>query len=305
VRHPTVSVIIPFYNREMSVVAATESVLRQSFSDIEVILINDASTDGSAVAVKMIGDSRIRLLTHEQNQGASAARNTGIAAATGEWIAFQDSDDFWLPEKLQRQMEALTSSGTEFVAGYCGMLIKHMGVAKSNRIEYLPGHDVVVRDGDILESLMKQSFVSTQTLIVRRSTVSQTNGFDADLPALEDWEFMLRVAQLGPVAFVDEPLVHQQFSANSITRSAQKRLDARRKILHKHRSLLERRPDLLAEHHYTIAGALRRGRHFDDFPEMRQHLTAAITLMPGDLRYRAMGAWIRILELIVGRRSRP
>src|SRR6185437_6540351 len=101
----TISVIIPLYNRREEIGRAIASALRQSRAPHEVVVVDDASRDGSADAVAALGDTRIRLLRHEQNRGAAAARNTGIEAATGEWIALLDSDDEWEPEKLARQLD--------------------------------------------------------------------------------------------------------------------------------------------------------------------------------------------------------
>ena len=98
-------------------------MLRQSFSDFELLVVDDGSTDGTRDVVRGIADPRLRLIETPRNMGASAARNLGIAEARAPWVAFQDSDDEWLPLKLEKQMARLLAPGAGFVAGYCGMMI--------------------------------------------------------------------------------------------------------------------------------------------------------------------------------------
>src|SRR4030042_5052103 len=104
---PTVSIIIPTYNRAHLVMRAINSVLDQSFQDFEIIIVDDASRDNTEKMVSGIRDKRIFYIRHEKNRGGSAARNTGIKQARGEYIAFLDSDDEWLPEKLEKQLKVL------------------------------------------------------------------------------------------------------------------------------------------------------------------------------------------------------
>ena len=291
---PAVSVVIPFHNRAASLAEAVESVLRQSFGDFELILVDDASTDDGMTIARSLQDSRIRLLAQQTNTGASAARNAGLALARADWVAFQDSDDLWLADKLARQMARLTAPGARHVAAYCGMLIEDLS-DPARPARYLPDPAISPREGDILDSLLATSFISTQTLIVRRDLALQLGGFDPGMPALEDWEFMIRLAQRGSVALVDAPLVRQRFSENSLTRSAERRLRARQRILQKHQALLATRPRILASHHHAVAGALRRSTVPGSLTLAQSHLAQAIALAPGVLRYRLAAAlvWVQ------------
>ena len=106
---PTVSVVIPTYNREHLVMRAIRSVVSQTFKDWELLVVDDGSKDNTEDAVQSFGDPRIRFIKHEINKGECATRNTGIVAATGGYLAFLDSDDEWLPEKLEKQVELLDS----------------------------------------------------------------------------------------------------------------------------------------------------------------------------------------------------
>jgi GT2 family glycosyltransferase len=292
---PTISVVLPAFNRVASIRAAVDSVLRQSFGDFELLVVDDGSTDGTMAALAALTDPRVRLLANPRNLGAGAARNTGIRAARGVWVAFQDSDDEWLPTKLDRQMAALR--GGDCVAGYCGMAVVGAGAARApeageggrTRLHYIPEPEITAVEGDVLTSLLEHSLVSTQTLIARRDCLERIGGFDESLPALEDWECAIRLAKLGRFSFVDAPLVHQHFSANSITRHQDRRVAARQQIVAKHLDLLRQHPGLLAGHYKTIAGEQRR---LGDLPAARQSLAEARRLLPFSPKLWAISAYL-------------
>ena len=238
---PTVSVVIPAFNRAGTIRTAVESVLSQSYGDLELLVVDDGSTDGTMAVLAGLGDARLRPLSNPRNMGVSAARNTGIRQARGSWIAFQDSDDEWMPQKLERQMARIAALGPDCVGGYCGMMIVGSPLARPSEAlpeRYFPQAALGVREGHILDALLGTSLISTQTLVARRDLLVQVGGFDETLPALVDWDCVLRLARLGPFAFVDEPLVRQYFSDNSITRSREKRAYARERIMTKNLDLL-------------------------------------------------------------------
>ncbi len=252
---PLVTVVIPVFNRERTVVAAIESVLRQTYQSIEVIVVDDASTDGSIDAVRSVSDPRVRLVEAGTNRGAPGARNLGIATATGEFVAFQDSDDEWLPTKLQRQMDLFES---RVVAVYCGMaIVEPQGSGRIN-VRYNPPSNIPNPSGDLLNLLLESSIVSTQTLVVRRNALDVVDGFDESLPATEDWDLAIRLAKIGPIIFVDDLLVVQRFSANSLTRNAASRLSALQQVVEKHLDEYQLRPRVLARRYYELAGGHRQ-----------------------------------------------
>lgn len=299
---PAVSVVLPAYNRADSIRLAIDSVLRQSFADFELIVVDDASTDGTRAAAEAVTDPRVRVIAHARNRGASAARNTGVAAARAPFVAFQDSDDEWLPLKLEKQMARLLAprpaGETDFVAAYCGMIIlgthTDLSGAGRARVSYVPDPAASPVEGDIFESLMRTSLASTQTLVVRRDRMLEVGGFDEEMPALIDWECMLRLAPLGPVACVDEPLVIQRFSPNSITREAVKRAHARARAVARHHDRLARYPAAHAGLLYAVAGGLR---DIGDFGGAAEALTQAARLAPLSPRIRAMQAYVALLAL--------
>lgn len=287
---PAVSVILPAHDRARTVRAAIDSVLAQDFTDLEVIVVDDASTDATVAQVAAIGDPRLRLLRHDTNQGVSAARNTALAAARGTLIAFQDSDDLWLPGMLAAQVAALDAAPAA-VASYCGMTVENPEAVGGKGSFYMPPRDHPVRSGDLLTALLGGNFISTQTLVVRRDALDRAGPFDPALPALVDWDFVLRLSALGPIVLVDEPLVRQRYSDNSLTRSLEKRLRGFQGILARHGAALAAHPELLARHHHRIAGACRRlGRT----AEARRHILAALRAEPLAPRRWALAAWLML-----------
>jgi glycosyltransferase involved in cell wall biosynthesis len=257
---PTVSVVIPAFNRDGTIRTAIESVLRQTFSDFELIVVDDGSTDRTVDVARSIDDPRVRVVAVGANRGISATRNRGIAEARAGWIAFQDSDDEWLPDKLALQMAALDAMGDAAVAAFCGLLTIGTLDGGSGRtsLSYTPERRIPCQSGDILPELMKTSFVSTQTLVARTPLLRELGGFDEDLASIVDWELALRLAARGPFAFVDEPLVLQRFSANSVTRDPAKRVRSQTRIVEKHRELFAREPAVLHRHYLMLSGGWRR-----------------------------------------------
>jgi GT2 family glycosyltransferase/glycosyltransferase involved in cell wall biosynthesis len=295
---PRVSIILPAYNRAKVIVASVESVLRQTFEDFELIIVDDGSTDGTVDVVRQITDSRVHVLALPENIGVSGARNRGIAAARADWVAFQDSDDEWLPEKLSLQMERLTEPDSAWIGSYCGMVIiggdtlsdgkKNMS-GRRTHVSYLPSPTIKKVEGDIRPSLMHTNLISTQMLIARRDALALVEGFDENLAALVDWDLVLRLSDHGPFAFVDEPLVLQRFSDNSITRDQSRRTIAREQLMAKHHDRMTLHPDIYAQQLRVLAGEQRR---VGNLQAARATMTRAVKLKP--LR---LDLWTRLLYL--------
>jgi len=192
-----VSVVIPTYNRARFVTRAVESVLAQTYADYEIIVVDDGSTDDTKEALRPY-ESRIRSLCQE-NAGVSAARNTGISAARGEWIAFLDSDDEWLPEKLAVQMDCV-SMHPEIVAHVTNAKIVLSGGEPLDlfTIQGRPDYGLVesVIERPLADLLTRQFF--TPSLLVRRQTVLDLGGFDVTMSIYEDIDLMRRLAMEGP-----------------------------------------------------------------------------------------------------------
>ena len=260
---PAISVVMPAFNRAREIRGAIDSVLHQTWTDFELIVVDDCSTDDTVAAIEAVADPRVRLVRHETNAGGAAARNTGIQAARAPWIAFQDSDDEWLPRKLELQRAARERCGPDAAGVYCGMII--LGRPEADRVdpelvEYWPraGADAVL-EGDLSTSLLRNgSLISTQTFMGRRDALLAVGGFDAALKALQDWDCFIRVARHGPIAFAPDPLVIQRFSPNSLTKSSRNRVIALERILEKNAEAFQAMPDVLAMRAAMAAGGFRR-----------------------------------------------
>ena len=197
---PLVSVIIPAFNRRDTILRAVRSVLDQSYSNLECIVVDDGSTDGTAEQLRTINDDRIRLIRHETNRGASAARNTGIRESRAEFIAFLDSDDEWLPSKLARQVPFLLSQPESVGLVYCWMdYVDPAGTVLHQHHPTLSGH--------VFEhTLDQQRLGGCPTLLLPKSVAEAVGGFDESLPRGNDGDFIRRICRKWAVNF--QPEVH-------------------------------------------------------------------------------------------------
>lgn len=198
---PRVSVVIPTHNRSDLIERAVRSVLNQTFCNLECIVVDDCSNDDTVSVVESLDDDRITLIELEENRGASAARNAGIKVASGEYIAFLDDDDEWLPEKLEKQLDILENCGDSVGLVYCWMDYRD---GDGNLVsEYCPTYC-----GDIfLDVLDKQRIGNSSTLIAPASVINEVGGFDESLPRGNDGDFIRRVAREYDVDYVAEPMV--------------------------------------------------------------------------------------------------
>lgn len=259
---PTVSVIIPTYDRADVLPKAIDSVLSQTHRDLELIVVDDGSTDDTAAVVEGYEDDRVQYVAHETNRGANVARNTGIDAASGEYVAFLDSDDRWAPSKLERQLERLEQKGSEWVGAYCGFYRDLEGpsghVLNGVATVLALGDDDGPMEGDReLQTGILADEVETcagSTLVVERSVAQDIGGFDEELERFQDPEFVLRIADVGKVAYVDEPLVTLE-SVGSPAPEVVRRAD--RAYLEKHADLVAAAEDqgveITAIHRFLLA----------------------------------------------------
>lgn len=196
--HPRVSVIIPTFNRRWALDRAVTSVLRQTFTEFELIVVDDGSDDGTSDLLQNYVSQVITL--RQPNRGVSAARNLGIKAAKGELISFLDSDDLWLPEKLQRQ--------TAFFDQHPEALIcqtEEIWIRNGKRVNPKKCHQKP--EGMIFEQSLALCLVSPSAVMLKKRLLDETGLFDEDLPACEDYDLWLRIAWKYPVHRIDEPLI--------------------------------------------------------------------------------------------------
>jgi len=242
---PTVTVVIPTFNRAAKTVRAIRSVLGQTCQDWELIVIDDGSTDGTEQAVRRIADNRIRYIRHERNLGAGAARNTGIRCAQGEYIAFLDSDDEWLPEKLQKDLEVFRNSDSSVGLVYTGeMILDETGKA-------LQTHRAT-KSGWVYEALLDSCFIgSCSRVTVRKQIVEKVAGFDETLASHQDWDLWLRVVRDSSIASIPDCMLKRHLGSDQIIGSLRRICEGRERILQKYRS--EMKPATLAKHLCRVA----------------------------------------------------
>ncbi len=229
-----VSVIIPTYNREKTILRAIESVLAQTVTDLELIVVDDCSTDSTREIVSSVRDGRLRYVCLEQNSGACVARNRGIEEAKGEYIAFQDSDDSWRPEKLERQLEAINRWDTQVC--FC----------RSMRHNYSKDQDPVypsIPAGVVgTEELIRSSIVSTQTILARREVFGKVM-FDPVVRRRQDYDWVIRAAQEYSFCLCHDVLVDIFLQDDSITNlGAKKSVETFEYLMEKHSAIAEKFP---------------------------------------------------------------
>ena len=233
-----VSVIIPLYNRENTIIRAVESVLNQTYDNLEVIVVDDHSTDKSVETLKTLKDPRLRIIELESNGGACRARNIGASEANGEWIAFQDSDDEWLPDKLQKQIDFMKSGAYDFSFCQGNLILMDGKKLKSPKDSYGSAPD-----RDWYHVLMTDFPVSTQKFICTRQ-VMESVGFDESLCKSQDKDFALQVAHAFKVGYLAKPLVNIYAMQGSITfsKNGRKKYDSILRIVEKHREEIDQDP---------------------------------------------------------------
>ncbi|WP_205677298.1 glycosyltransferase [Aquibacillus halophilus] len=200
--------IIPTYNREKTIKRSIESVLNQTYRNIEVIVIDDCSKDNTQAIISELDDKRILYFKNKENLGACASRNYGIEMSQGEYIAFQDSDDEWLPEKLELQINYLKEENCDVV--FCSMT-RSFSENQELYPPYKPDNDK-----SYYKQLLLENCISTQTVLGKRN-VFKTMKFDTGMPRFQDWELMLRLSRHYNLRFLDRVLVNSYIQENSIS----------------------------------------------------------------------------------------
>lgn len=277
---PTVSVIIPTYNRAHLVTRAICSVLAQTFQDFEILVVDDCSTDNTENVVNSYDDPRVRFMAHEVNRGGSAARNTGIRAASGEYLAFLDSDDEWLPEKLEKQLELFKATGLEKLGlVLCGVSIIENGDVI--RVAQMPPST----GGWVYERALQGQVnpPTCSTWLLKRSAFVRVPKFDVTFPSSQDRDYLVQAAKECQVSWVSEPLVtmHVDGVDHVSYGNYGNYVKGRLRFLDKYSMELARFPKVLSGYHQTIARVYRKD---GDLSGSRAHLVKAIRAYPKTLK---------------------
>jgi glycosyltransferase involved in cell wall biosynthesis len=277
---PKVSVVIPAYNSMKYLPETVDSVLGQTFIDFEILIINDGSTDNICEWFTQIKDPRVKLISQE-NKGLSGARNTGIANAQGEYIAFLDADDLWEPSKLEKQVFCLDNNPEVGLVHTWMLLIDEHSqstgrVLKSNL------------EGYVWEKLLERNSIACPSVIVRRSCLDIVGGFDPNLRSVEDWDMWIRLSRHYRFAAIQEPLAYYRQLSSSMSKNWKVMEKAFQQVIEKAFQSVSSSIIYLKNHSYGYAYLCLAWKAIQnqnrDYRQASDFRHVAITYYP-DLRY--------------------
>lgn len=285
IQPPTVSVIIPTHHRPALLGRAIDSAVSQSFADLEVLVVDDGPGADAERVARGAGDDRVRYLRHASSRGASAARNTGLQHARGEFVAFLDDDDTWFPEKIARQMAQFERGGPDVGVVYCASL-KYSDI--TNRvISEARAHPL--RQGHV--DFFRRTLFGTSVPLIRRRCFDEVGGFDESLPGAQDRDMWIRLAMRFAFDAVPEVLVRHHIHGDQITSDLAAKVRARELLLAKYRQQMESHPDIMARYLWRLGLLCLAG---ENNAKGRRFLWQAIQRQP-----RLGGAWRDLLRSLI------
>lgn len=226
---PLISIIMPAYNAERTIAESIQSVLAQTYTQWELLVINDGSKDQTSNVVKSINDSRI-ILIEQENSGVAKARNHGISKAKGELIAFLDSDDVWMKNKLEKQLTFLQANDFSIVYSKTYCLFEDTNTIKDCFV------DVNIKMEDA-QKILVFDFVPILTVLLYKNVLDDIGTFDLSLQGTEDWDLWIRILQKHSIGYMDEFLTIYRITANSLSRNLEKHMREELKVYEKHKKL--------------------------------------------------------------------
>jgi len=286
---PKVSVIIPTYNRADFLESSIASVLSQTYKDFEIIVVDDNSCDRTHEVVKNIKDQRMKYIRHSKNKGPSAARNTAILSAKGEYISFLDDDDEWIPEKLQKQVELLEKCEPKI----CGIYSNRLVVDKlSNQIvsSSLPSSKV---RGNLLSQLAIHNQINTCTVLLRKRCLDEVGLFDETISYMEDRDLWIRLSLNWDFEYINEPLtmtyVHKH---GHLSARLKEQVEGREKLLERYSNLFNRNRKTWSKLH-LLQGA--QYCQLKDMKKGRKNILMGIIIYPFYLK-----AYLHLFSSLLG-----
>jgi len=279
-KNPTVSVVIPTYNRAHLLGRAIQSVLNQTYQDFELIVVDDGSSDNTEEVVTNFADPRINYLRHEQNRGAATARNTAIKTARGEYIAFLDSDDEWLPEKLDKQMKVFRNVPSRVGVVYTDLWT----ISEDGQRKYWHSSRVMPEDGIIYEHLIgdRLTGISMPSIVLRRECFTRVGMFDEEFPRLIDRDLFIRLSRHYYFYHIAEALVNYYQTGKRISSDDRLLIKAQKLLLEKYYDDIAKNRKSLARRQYVIGSLLCQNGEVD---QGRDYLLEAVRLYPLSIRY--------------------
>lgn len=276
---PQVSIILPTYNRAHLVGRSIQSILVQSYEDFELIVVDDASSDNTKEVVKGMHDPRIRYITYQVNRGASYARNVGIKEAKGIYIAFQDSDDEWMTQKLEKQMEIFVTAPDDVGVVYCDMIKIN---EKESRERYW--HSPLVIDGRLIhpETLDYQvARLGIVSAIIKKECFETIGLFDESMSKYEDLDLFIRLSKKYRFIHLPTPLV-KYYDTIGISSNTDTEVTAQEILLEKHYRGIESNREFLSKQYFDLGVYLWNN---GQTKEGRKYFVNAVKQDPFNMRY--------------------
>jgi glycosyltransferase involved in cell wall biosynthesis len=256
---PTVSVVIPTFNRQNTILEAVNSALSQEWVDIEVIVIDDASTDETQEILLKNLDPRLRVLRLDENRGAQAARNLGIRSAFSEWVAFLDSDDVFLPGSIKSRLEIAEREHTCIVHGECMVLDEKRNLPqKFNTLPLV---------GQVYKTLLEKPGPTFPSLLVKRAVLLSIGGLDESLQAYQEWDTAIRLSEIAAFSFQPQPVfLYRPAKKDSISHQWKKSGEAYLAVVEKHKSEILRLAGkhALSRHYFRASRIFLQGGFFEE-----------------------------------------
>jgi len=244
-KRPLVSTILTTYNRAEKIVRSIQTVLGQSYKNIELIVVDDASTDNTEKVVGDINDESMRYIKHRTNKGAQAARNSGLDASKGKYIAFLDDDDYWDERKIELQVKAF-QEGPESVGVVYGQVARTHEWASNDNRKYVTE---AWKEGEVLQDALRHELpaATTSSMLLKSSYLEKVLPLDERLPGCHDTDLKILLSRVCEFKLVDEVLTFKVEDADSISKSLDK-AKGRDMVIEKHKKLYTQFPKSVKRH---------------------------------------------------------
>jgi glycosyltransferase involved in cell wall biosynthesis len=272
---PRVSVVMPTFNRAKELPRSIRSVLSQTFSDLELIIVDDASSDNTEEVIASFNDERIRYKKLLANVGGAEARNVGVSMARAEIVAFQDSDDEWACAKLEKTLAEFKNN--EAIGAVFSKFIQIW----EDGCRLMPVGKHKFQSNDVYKSLLWQNHVDTPTLVVKKCYLDEVGGFTSIMPRYQDWDLALKLARVTTMKYLHEPTILSYVTEGSITENSDAHCKALELIYELHRVYIDEDKALKADWLYRIGDA----KISTGVAGGRKMLLEALKCAPMNLRY--------------------
>jgi len=267
---PRVSVILPTYNRAHLLKRSIGSVLNQTYTDYELIIVDDNSIDDTPEVINSLGDGRIIYIKNENNLGPAEARNIGMSIAKGEYLAFQDSDDEWKPEKLNILVDEMNKGDVDL-----GMVFSAIyRVLETGRIIRFPHRAKEIKSGDLFYELLKNNIAGTPSVMIKRKCFLDIGGFDTSFRCFEDYEYFIRIGKKYKIKYINSPLMTAYDTPGSVNNASLIiQIEMQKRLIAKYYSDYVKDGYLLAERYFRIGDLYCRSKKY---AEGKEYLKKAI-----------------------------